>query len=190
MIEAVLSPAHLRAGRFPWNRVQSSAKWEAKLYGKVASEPLTPGKDTMTQGGSSTDWAEGKEGLEEEMIFSAGQVGARNYIQPYHHDGAISPIPVLPGSHHAPPPTRRNLLHLIRATGGFLPHVLSGSGHAQTGGLFPAHGRACSNWAARRNRVASSPKGATKWAPTGRPPGVQCRGTLMAGWPVALNTAV
>ncbi len=33
---------------------------------------------------------------------------------------------------------------------------------AETGGRRSAQGRACSSWAARRKRVASSPKGATK----------------------------
>ena len=58
---------------------------------------------------------------------------------------------------------------------------------ADTGGRLFAQGRASSSCEARRNRVASSPKRAVKWTPTGRPSSFQCSGTDMPGWPVKMS---
>jgi hypothetical protein len=49
-------------------------------------------------------------------------------------------------------------------------------GAVQSAGFLPAHGRAASSWAARRNRVASSPKRAASWTPIGRPSLLHWRG--------------
>ena len=59
---------------------------------------------------------------------------------------------------------------------------------AEIGGRRPAHGRAASSWPASRNKVASSPKRATKCVPMGRPASFQNSGTDIAGWPVPLLT--
>src|SRR5215475_58765 len=57
-------------------------------------------------------------------------------------------------------------------------------------GLCPAQGFAFSSCAARRNNIASSPKGAENIAPTGNPSGVQCSGADIEGCPVRLYNAV
>ena len=49
---------------------------------------------------------------------------------------------------------------------------------------------ACSNCAARRNRVASSPQRPTNCMPIGSPASFQCSGRDIAGWPVTLNSGV
>src|SRR5215211_1362672 len=61
---------------------------------------------------------------------------------------------------------------------------------AKTGGRRSAHGCASSSWEAARISRSSRPKAATRWTPTGRPSGVQWRGSEIAGWPVALKSAV
>src|SRR5262245_29814089 len=58
------------------------------------------------------------------------------------------------------------------------------------GGRRFAQGRASSSWAATRSRRSSPSYGATSWIPTGRPSGVQCSGSEMAGWPVVLKGSV
>jgi deazaflavin-dependent oxidoreductase (nitroreductase family) len=62
--------------------------------------------------------------------------------------------------------------------------------YAWTAGCRWLQGAACSSWLATRTRRSSRPYAATSCTPTGRPPGVQCRGRLTAGWPVMLNCAV
>jgi hypothetical protein len=52
------------------------------------------------------------------------------------------------------------------------------------GGFCSAHGLACSNWAANRKSVASSPKRPANWTPIGMLSSFQYKGTDMAGCPV------
>ena len=58
-------------------------------------------------------------------------------------------------------------------------------GH-QSGGCLSFHGRACSSWADREIRVASSPIRPASITPIGRPSAFQCSGTFTAGWPDTL----
>jgi hypothetical protein len=55
---------------------------------------------------------------------------------------------------------------------------------------LPNQGCACSIWAESFSRVASSPKRAAKWTPTGSPSFDQCSGIEAAGWPVMLKIEV
>ena len=57
-------------------------------------------------------------------------------------------------------------------------------------GRLPAHGRACSNSAAMRNRRASSPRRPTSWIAIGRPSLWKPQGSVIAGWPVRLKGCV
>ena len=57
-------------------------------------------------------------------------------------------------------------------------------------GVRSAHGCARSSWAATWISRSSRPNGATSWTPIGRPSSVQCSGSEIAGWPVALKSAV
>ena len=62
--------------------------------------------------------------------------------------------------------------------------------YAQRGGFLSFHGRCCSNCAARRNSVASSPKRAANIMPSGSPAAFQASGTDIAGCPDMLNMLV
>ena len=72
----------------------------------------------------------------------------------------------------------------------WFPQPNSEPTQADKGGRRPAHDRADSSCAARRNSVASSPNRPTKWTPTGSPSAFQYRGTDIAGCPLALQMGV
>src|ERR1700722_11006453 len=60
----------------------------------------------------------------------------------------------------------------------------------QISGCRPRHGRAASSWADSEISVPSAPIRPASMTPIGRPAGVQCSGTLTAGWPELLYRAV
>ena len=64
------------------------------------------------------------------------------------------------------------------------------SAYAQTGGNLSFQGRSCSSCAARRYRVASSPKRAENIMPSGNPFRFHASGIDIAGWPDMLNMLV
>ena len=64
--------------------------------------------------------------------------------------------------------------------------ALYAAAQRQSGGCLSFHGRACSSWADREIRVASSPIRPASITPIGRPSAFQCSGTFTAGWPDTL----
>ncbi len=75
--------------------------------------------------------------------------------------------------------------HLDRKSG-VRPTLRMANPPPHMSGTLSNHGLACSNSAARRSKVASSPRVAPKCTPTGRTSALQCSGTVIAGQPAAL----